>query len=191
MLLNFCFLLLIYLKPIYLLDQTKNLKGKKGILFCPYSILLLCFTVGCERNLLSYQDRVMLFATEKPNQQTAMEVLLAGVFVLSLQVRKITAFDPKEPPLRLPPLISSTLQVYSTGEEVNLGNSRQTVLPASPSLHMGGKESGAPFLCLLQLRNKGLLFSSEVISTIQQQEFNIQSMHRTVNINIFQLRDTK
>ena len=70
--------------PISLLDHTKNLKGKKGKLLHPYSILLLCFTVGSEINLLSYQERVMLFAVEKPNQQTAMEVLLAGIIVLSL-----------------------------------------------------------------------------------------------------------
>lgn len=73
-----------YLSYVNLIIRPKNLKGKKGKLFHPYSILLLCFTRGCERNLLSYQDRVLLFATEKPNQQAAMEVLLAGVFVLSL-----------------------------------------------------------------------------------------------------------
>lgn len=41
-------------------------------------------------------------AIEKPNQQTAMEVLLAGVFVLSLWKRKINVFDPKRTPSEPP-----------------------------------------------------------------------------------------
>lgn len=60
-------------------------------------ILLLCFTLGSEINLLAYGERVMSFATEKPNQQTAMGVLLAGASVLSLWEGEINVWSQKNP----------------------------------------------------------------------------------------------
>lgn len=96
-------------------------------------ILLLGFTMGSEINLLSYQEGVMLFAVEKLNQQTAMEVFLKGVFVSSLWKRKITVFDPK----RASSEHTSSIVLYRPcrrivqGEDVNLGSSGQRVLPAS------------------------------------------------------------
>lgn len=60
-------------------------------------IPLLGSTLGSEMNLLSYRERVMSCATEKPNQQTATGVLLAGVCIVTVRMKKVMCLIRKEP----------------------------------------------------------------------------------------------
>lgn len=78
-------------------------------------------------------------AIEKPNQQTAMEVLLAGVFVLSLWKRKINVFDPKRTPSEPPFPTRLPCRYPIKGEEANLGSSGKTVLPARLYCRLEGR----------------------------------------------------
>lgn len=70
---------------------------------CAKSLLLLCFTPGSERNLLSHWETVMLSAAEKPNQQLTTEMLAVGTFIciIAKWERQLKCVIQKQPLLRL------------------------------------------------------------------------------------------